>query len=114
MKKLLMCALVALVGVLSVDAQVGPGQFDPEKIAEFSVQYLDEQLDLNKEQEGKIKEIYLDMFKNGFENMGGPEEMQKKFEEMNKKIKAVLTDEQKVKFDKMNEEMRRRGPGGPR
>ena len=53
------------------------------------------------------------MFNGGFENMGCPEEMIKKFEEMNKKIKAVLNDEQKVKFDKMQEEMRRRGPGGP-
>ena len=33
---------------------------------------------------------------------------------MNKKIKAVLNDEQKIKYDKMLEEMRRRGPGGPR
>lgn len=113
MKKLFICALVALAGVLTANAQFGPGEFDPEKIAEFSTQHLDEQLDLNKDQEGKIKALYLDMFKGGFENMGGPEEMIKKFEEMNKKIKEVLTDEQKVKFDKMQEEMRQRGPGGP-
>lgn len=113
MKKLFVCALVALSGVLTVNAQGGFGNFDPEEMAKMSVQRMDEQLDLNEEQEGKIKTIYLDMFKGGFENMGGPEDMMKKFEEMNKKIKAVLTDEQKAKFDKMQEEMRRRGPGGP-
>ena len=113
MKKFFVCALVALSGILSANAQVGFGEFDPEKMAEMSVQRMDEQLNLNEEQEGKIKTIYMDMFKGGFENMGGPEEMVKKFEEMNKKIKAVLTDEQKAKFDKMMEEMRRRGPGGP-
>lgn len=114
MKKLFICALIAFSGVLSVNAQAGFGEFNPEKMAEMSVQRMDQQLNLNEEQEGKIKTIYLDMFKGGFENISGPEEMMKKFEEMNKKIKAVLNDEQKIKYDKMLEEMRRRGPGGPR
>ena len=63
MKKLFVCALVALSGVLSVNAQGGFGNFDPEEMAKMSVQHMDEQLDLNEEQEGKIKTIYLDMFK---------------------------------------------------
>ena len=113
-KKMFIGALVALCSALNVNAQGGFGDFDPEKMADMSVHRMDEQLNLNEEQEGKIKTIYLDMFKGGFENMSGPEEMKKKFEDMNKKIKAVLNDEQKAKYDKMMEEMRRRGPGGPR
>ena len=51
MKKLFVCALVALSGVLSVNAQGGFGNFDPEEMAKMSVQHMDEQLDLNEEQE---------------------------------------------------------------
>lgn len=116
MKKLILGAIVALMACAQpMNAQErrgGPGQMNPEQMLEFRMNMLDKELDLTEEQEVKIKAIYKEFFGQQPQERGSREEMRKRMKELNDKVKAELNEEQKVKFDKMNENMRRRGPGG--
>ncbi|QIA08700.1 hypothetical protein [Draconibacterium halophilum] len=103
---------------------MGPGNFDPQAMVDRQIEDMDENLDLSNEQEEKIREIMEESFENmaamreemqnsgaGFEGMR--EQMQKSREEQNKKMKAVLSEEQWEKYQVMQEERReRRGQGG--
>jgi len=75
---------------------------------------LAEQLSLTDEQKTKVQKIYEEQQKD-MQGMQGAsrEERMAKMQATNDKIKAVLTDEQKKKFDDMQQRMRQRGPGGP-
>lgn len=112
MKKIILGALVALMACAQpMDAQErrgGPRRMDPEQISER----LDKELDLTDEQEAKITAIYKEFFGQQPQERPSREEMRTKMKEMNEKIKAVLNDDQKKKFDEMQQKMRRRGPGG--
>lgn len=112
MKKLILGAFVALMACAQpMDAQErrgGPGRMNPEQMTER----LDKELDLTDEQEAKITAIYKEYFGQQPQERGSREEMRKKMGEMNEKIKAVLNDDQKKKYDEMHQRMRRRGPGG--
>ncbi len=116
MKKLILGAIVALMACAQpMNAQErrgGPGQMNPEQMLEFRMNMLDKELDLTEEQEVKIKAIYKEFFGQQPQERGSREEMRKRMKELNDKVKAELNEEQKVKFDKMNENMHRRGPGG--
>ena len=116
MKKLILGAIVALMACAQpMNAQErrgGPGQMNPEQMLEFRMNMLDKELDLTEEQEVKIKAIYKEFFGQQSQERGSREEMRKRMKELNDKVKAELNEEQKEKFDKMNENMRRRGPGG--
>ena len=116
MKKIFLGAFIALMAcVQPMDAQErrgGPGRMNPEQMVESRVKMLDKELDLTDEQEANIKAIYQKFYGQQPKNRGSRDEMRKKMDELNEKIKGQLTDQQKEKFDKMNKEMRRRGPGG--
>ena len=75
---------------------------------------LAEQLSLTDEQKTKVQKIYEEQQKD-MQGMQGAtrEERMAKMQATNDKIKAVLTDDQKKKFDEMQQRMRQRGPGGP-
>ena len=102
----------------------GPGNFDPEEMAQRQVDRLTEQLDLSKDQQKQVYDLNIENFENmqsmrGQRDGGGDfeamrEQMQKAREEQNNKMKAILTDEQWEKYEAYQEEMRaRRGQGGP-
>ena len=59
MKKIIFLALVALLGIHTVDAQRRGGTRTPEQI----VEKLDKKLNLTDEQEKQITELYTEFFK---------------------------------------------------
>ena len=84
---------------------MGPGNFDPQAMVDRMVDDMDENLDLSKKQEEKIRKIMEENFESmanmreemqdsgaGFEGMR--EKMQKVREEQDNKMKEVLSDEQ--------------------
>lgn len=97
MKKILFLALVAMLGVQSADAQrKGGNTRTPEQI----VKNLDEKLDLTEEQEKQITTLYTDFFKQELSR----EERRTAMQELEKKISALLTDEQKEAYEQMKKE----------
>jgi Spy/CpxP family protein refolding chaperone len=78
---------------------------------------LAEQLSLSDDQKAKVQKIYEDAQKD-MQGMQGAsrEDRMAKMQATNEKVKAVLTDDQKKKFDEMQQRMRDRqrqgGPGG--
>lgn len=127
MKKLLFLLTLAFV-TLGANAQ-GQGfpRFNPEDMAKRQAERVKETCRTNDEQYKAIYDLYLAQSKKqiammdsirALGNNGGQgmpfnrEEMQKRQEEMNAKIKAVLTDEQYTKYEEMQKQ-RQRGFGGP-
>jgi Spy/CpxP family protein refolding chaperone len=78
---------------------------------------LAEQLSLSDDQKAKVQKIYEDAQKD-MQSMQGAsrEDRMAKMQATNEKVKAVLNDDQKKKFDEMQQRMRDRqrqgGPGG--
>lgn len=110
-------ALITMACIQPMNAQQrenGPRRMNPEKMMQQRITEMDKELDLTDEQEKEIKKLYTDFYKNTPRERGSREEMMKRMSEFNEKVKAVLNDEQKVKFDKMNKNQRRRGSGGRR
>ena len=91
MKKIIFLALVALLGIHTVDAQRRGGTRTPEQI----VEKLDKKLNLTDEQEKQITELYTEFFK---------KELSREMEKLNEKITSLLTDEQKEAFEQMKKE----------
>lgn len=130
MKKVILAALL-MVMTIGANAQDDNGrrqrpQMDRQQMVEFRVERMTKELSLTPEQQSKIKEILNEEFANmpqrGQMTQGerpsreAMEQMRAKREETNKKIEALLNDEQKAKYKEMNN--RRGGPGqrggGPR
>lgn len=97
MKKILLVALVAMLGMQSADAQRKGGN---TRTPEQMVEKLDEKLNLTDEQEKQITTLYTDFFKQELPR----EERRTAMQELNKKIEALLTDEQKTAFEQMKKE----------
>lgn len=128
MKKIILTLIVALCAVVA-NAQ-GFRQMNPEDMAKRQAERIKETCGINDEQYAKIYDLYLAQSKQtqammdslrAQANNGGErprfdrEAMQKRQDEMNAKIKAVLTEEQYAKYEEMQKQMReRRGQGGPR
>lgn len=76
---------------------------------------LSEQLNLTDDQKAKVQKIYEDAQADMQKNPpASREDRMAKMQETNEKVKGVLNDEQKKKFDEMQQRMRQRGgPGGP-
>ena len=97
-----------------------PGQM-PGNMVEMRVKMLTENLGLNPDQATKIKTILQDEQKAAMadreKNQGDREAAMKaraaRRDSTDAKVKAVLTKEQVVKYDKMMEEFRKNHPGGP-
>lgn len=105
----------------------GGGNFDPAAFVDRQMEELKEGLELSDDQEKQVREIitagFETMRKSREEMMDGGgdreamrEKMQAMREEQNQKIKAVLTEEQFTKYEKIQQErrerMRQNGFGG--
>lgn len=97
MKKILFLALMAMLGMQQVDAQRKGGN---ARTPEQMVERLDQKLNLTDEQEKQIMALYTDFFKQDLSR----EERRVAMQELNKKITALLTDEQKAAFEQMKKE----------
>lgn len=83
---------------------------------------MKKELDLTEQQVDSIKAIDQELFtkmreqrdKNGDDREKGREEMKKMSEQKDERVKAILTEEQFTKYQKMESERRQRGPGGKR
>lgn len=127
MKKFILSLIVALV-TLGASAQgQGPRQWNPEDMAKRQAERIKTACGINDDQYTALYNLYLDQSKKQMAQMdslralgnnGGErprfnrEEMQKRREEMNAKIKAILTEEQYAKYEEMQQQQRQRGFGG--
>ena len=106
---------------------MGGGNFDPAAFVDRQMEELKEGLELSDDQVKQVREIitagFETMRKSREEMMDGGgdreamrEKMQAMREEQNQKIKAVLTEEQYIKYEKIQQErrerMRQNGFGG--
>jgi hypothetical protein len=90
---------------------------DPDR----QLQHMTQALNLTADQQSQIKPVLVDrqqklqaLFQD--QSLSQDDRRAKSrsiIEDSNSKIKAVLNDEQKQKFDAMQQRMRRGGPGGP-
>ena len=113
--------LVALVATTTMTAQDfeqrgdrrGP---DPEKRIEHQIKRLDKKLKLTDEQQKQLKEFYGEFDKAQQARMEQMRQMEKRDREaLDGKIKSILTDEQKTKYDEMKDkekEMWKQGAEG--
>ena len=130
MKRLMMIAVSALLlmgmSAFAQEAQPQQGQQGGEgqrrgggmmMSPEQRANRMAEQLGLSDDQKAKVQKIYEDSAKD-MQSMQGAsrEDRMAKMQETNEKVKAVLNDDQKKKFDEMNQRMRDRqrqgGDGG--
>jgi len=124
MKKILFVITLVLVSVAITFAQNGPKRSAEERTAIF-VKNLGKEMTLTEEQSTKITAIQLETFKKVDEirekGMAGDkkamrQEVKSANDAAETSIKALLTDEQKTKFDawqeKKREEMKNRQGGG--
>jgi len=119
MKKTALMILVAILATTTVTAQDkeqrehrGP---DPAKFIEKQVKRMDKKLQLTDEQKEQLKEFYGEFGKAQQARMEQMQQMEKRDREaLNGKIKSILTDEQKAKYDEMKDkekEMWKEGRG---
>ena len=129
MKRLMMIAVSALLmmgmSAFAQEAQPQQGQQGGEgqrrggmmMSPEQRANRMAEQLGLSDDQKAKVQKIYEDSAKD-MQSMQGAsrEDRMAKMQETNEKVKAVLNDDQKKKFDEMQQRMRDRqkqgGDGG--
>ena len=119
MKKFFMAVALALVSVCA-SAQGFGGQFNPEDMAKRQATMLKDSCALDTAQYSKVLNLYVEQSKemmkmmqdmqNGGGGMGGFDmgAMQKRQEDFDKKLKAVLTEEQFKKYQVMQENRRKR------
>ena len=110
MKKTLLIALMAIVATSTVitaqdvdqrSERRGP---NPEKRIEQQVKRLDKKLKLNDEQKQQLKELYGEFDKAQKARMEQIKRAEmKEREALNSKIKSILTDEQKAKYEELKE-----------
>ncbi len=126
MKKIILSLIVALSAV-AANAQ-GFGPMNPEDMAKFQAERVKETCATTDDQYKALYTLYLEQSKKMMEEMeanrsqgGQPfnmEAIRKRMEETDKKIKAILNEEQYAKYEEMQKQMRSRfgggGPGGPR
>lgn len=100
MRKIILLATIAIVYASCANAQRRGRQnmtSNPKERVEQLMSNLDKQVDLTDEQEKQVRDLYEELF----ENQLSRQERQAQMEQTNEKVKALLTDEQKVKFDEM-------------
>lgn len=108
MKKLFIMALIAVCGFGSMSAQGGGRQ---RMSVEEQVSNLKKELNLTDEQTEKVTALYTEFHKKMKEaGRESRETMRSEREKLDKSVEALLTDEQKAAFEKM--QANRRGGGG--
>lgn len=109
MKKTILIALMAIVATGAVIAQDTNDKMDRrghdgQKRIERQMNRLDKKLKLTDDQKAKLKDYYTE-----FDNMKKARMEQMRLQEqrdreaLDSKIKSILTDEQKAKYDEMKE-----------
>ncbi|MCM1313354.1 MAG: Spy/CpxP family protein refolding chaperone [Bacteroides sp.] len=108
MRKIALLAVVAFLGVGSMFAQRGNGR--PRMTVEQQVERMKTELSLTDEQTKQVTDLYTDFQKKmqGTER-GDREQMRAEREKLEKQVEALLTDEQKTAYKKLQAE-RRQGP----
>lgn len=130
MKKIILSLIIALSALVANAQGQGFRQMNPEDMAKRQTERVKEACGINEEQYAKIYDLYLAQQKQAQAmmdslraqaNNGGErprfnrEAMQKRQDELNAKLKEVLTEEQYAKYEEMQKQMRqRRGQGGQR
>jgi hypothetical protein len=115
---LLLAAAMTILPAVSFAQPPGGPRGNPEEMLNRQMNMLKEQLELSGDQEKEVRTILADQGKKQrqlFEN--GPseetrEKMMKLQEETKDKMKKVLNADQFTKFEKIQAERMRRGPGG--
>lgn len=108
MKKILFFALAVIIGAGTIAAQ--RSNRGENITVEQRVEEMTKQLGLTSEQQTKIKAIYTEHYGKQKQNTGKTrEEMRAEREKLDKDVSAVLTDEQKKKYQSMKQS--RRGGG---
>jgi Spy/CpxP family protein refolding chaperone len=95
----------------------GPRHMDPDK----QLQHLTKELDLTTDQQSQIKPVLVDRqqkLQALFQDQSVSQDDRRTrarsiIGDSNSKIEAVLNDQQKQKFEAMQQRMRHGGPGGP-
>ena len=119
MKKFFMAVALALVSVCASAQGFGGGQFNPEDMAKRQATMLKDSCSLDTAQYSKVLNLYVEQSKEMMKmmqdmqnggGMGGFDmgAMQKRQEDFDKKLKAVLTEEQFKKYQVMQENRRKR------
>lgn len=100
MKKIIALAFAIILGAGTMSAQRGGGH--QRMSVEDRVAHMAKELNLSNEQKQQITAIYKDF---GTKRTEGTrptrEEMRAEMEKVNQKVNAVLTDEQKKKYEEM-------------
>ena len=133
MKKTIFVIMMVLLAVAGMNAQPQgrgprPGGMNPEKMIEHRIAMLDKQLQLTPDQKTAIAAIYneqAEQMKAEMQQMhdknvqpkpeemkGHHEQMQARQAEVDAKVAAVLTAEQKEKYEQLQAEHEKRGPRG--
>lgn len=104
-RKIIILAMAAMLAVpVSISAQSDTPQQRMMRKPGGNIEMMTQQLNLTDEQKEKLEKVFEDM-KPG-ENK---EDMEKNREEMDKKIKEILSDEQYEKFTEMQKNRGKRG-----
>ena len=114
-----MAVALALVSVCASAQGFGGGQFNPEDMAKRQATMLKDSCSLDTAQYSKVLNLYVEQSKEMMKmmqdmqnggGMGGFDmgAMQKRQEDFDKKLKAVLTEEQFKKYQMMQENRRKR------
>lgn len=100
MKKFALLTILALLGFGSMSAQ--RGNRNPQMSVEKRVERLKKELNLTDGQVKQVTTLYTDFQKKmQSAEKGNREQMRAEREKLNKQVEAVLTDEQKKSFEKM-------------
>lgn len=114
MRKMVLLAFVAVLGLGSVAAQQRNGG-RPRMSVEEQVNRLKNELKLTDEQTKKVTALYTDFQKKQDEKskdeQPSREQMRSEREKLNKEIESLLTDEQKKTFKQMQNRQRGGGRG---
>ncbi|MDR1097557.1 MAG: hypothetical protein LBL57_05445 [Tannerella sp.] len=119
MKKIFaaVCMLM-LTFMVSAQNQGGRGMSEEERAKRYDE--LKKELSLTDQQVDSLKAIDQELFtkmrevreKNGDNREKNREDMRKLTDKRNERVKAILTEEQYTKYQKMEEQRRQRNPGG--
>lgn len=107
MKKIIALAFAIILGAGTMSAQRGGG--NQRMSVEDRVANMAKELNLTDKQQKQITAIYKESRAKRTEGTRPTrEEMRAEMEKVNQKVNAVLTDEQKKKFEKMNKDRQNR------
>ena len=110
MKKFALLTVLALLGFGSMSAQRGDKR--PQMSVEQRVEKLKKELNLTDDQVKQVTTLYTDFQKKmQSAEKGNREQMRAERDKLNKQVEAVLTDEQKKSFKKMQTQRPQRQKG---